>query len=126
MKYKAIPIIIFITCFLLGACGAPSKFVLTGNKFPPYEGPVKILTSPPEAKYVEIGWVSSKGGPIHQWADLLEAMQTEAAQYGSNAIILVTKDSNSSSFVTYNPQFGLVGGSGSSKNLMAIAIRILE
>ncbi|MEW6528232.1 MAG: hypothetical protein AB1444_16385, partial [Spirochaetota bacterium] len=63
---------------------------------------------------------------IHEWTDLIEALQKKAASKGANAIILYQADKNNISMVTYNKQFGLIGSSGTQKSLIAIAIRIIE
>jgi len=117
---------IFLFLILTG-CAATSKFTQTGETYPPYKGPVKVLTEAPnDKKYVEIGWVASSGGMIHEWTDLIEALQKKAASKGANAIILYQADKNNISMVTYNKQFGLIGSSGTQKSLIAIAIRIIE
>ncbi|MEW6614292.1 MAG: hypothetical protein AB1401_02315 [Thermodesulfobacteriota bacterium] len=112
MKRTNVLFALLVVLFLAGC--VTSKFTQTGEAYPPYEGIVKVLTEPPkDKKYVEVGWVASSGGMIHEWTNLIEAMQKEAASKGANAIIL-------------NQQFGLVEGSSTKKSLMAIAVRILE
>jgi hypothetical protein len=126
MKRLGILLVFSLMVLYLVGC-ATSKFTQTGEIYPPYKGVVKVLTEPPKnKKYTEVGWVASSGGMIHEWTDLIEAMQMKAASKGANAIILKQADKNTGSMVTYNPQFGLIGGSGTQKSLMAIAIRILE
>ena len=117
---------IFILCFFLISC-ATSKFTQTGEIFSPYDGPVKVLRAPPEEqKYVEVGWVSSSGGLIHEWTHLIEAMQKKAAKKGANAIVLDLAERPDSAIATYNQQHGFIGGSGTQKSMTAIAIRIIE
>ena len=126
MSRKLTVLAIVFLCMSLVAC-ATGKFTQTGETFPPYEGPVKVLKSPPvDKKYVEIGWVSSSGGMIHEWTHLIEAMQKKAASKGANAIILNQAERPNTALATYNQQFGFVGGSGTQKSMTAIAIRILE
>lgn len=116
----------FVLCFSLVSC-ATSKFTQTGEAFPPYKGTVKVLrTAPGDQKFVEIGWVSSSGGMIHEWTHLIEAMQKKAASKGANAIILNHAERPNSALATYNQQYGFVGGSGTQKSMTAIAIRIIE
>jgi len=80
---------VFIVAVLFLAGCATSKFAQTGEIYPPYEGPVKVLTEQPkDKKYIEVGWVASSGGMIHEWTDLFKAMQKKAASKGENAIIL--------------------------------------
>jgi hypothetical protein len=117
---------VIILCFFLLSC-ATSKFTQTGENFPPYNGAVKVLqAAPTDKKFVEIGWVSSSGGLVHEWTHLIEAMQEKAAAKGANAIILSLAERPNSSLATYNQQYGFVGGSGTQKSMTAIAIRILE
>jgi len=85
-----------------------------------------LTEQPKDKKYIEVGWVASSGGMIHEWTDLIKAMQKKAASKGANAIILNQVDKTNSSMVTYNQQFGLIGSSGTQKSLMAIAIRIIK
>ena len=126
MTKKLAVVAILFFCISLVAC-ATSKFTQTGETFPPYEGLVKVLQSPPvEKNYVEIGWVSSSGGMIHEWTHLIEAMQKKAASKGANAIILNQAERPNTALATYNRQFGFVGGSGTQKSMTAIAIRVLE
>ena len=115
----------FVFAFITGC--ATAKFAQTGQTYPPYDGPVKVLSAPPQGvKYVEIGIVSSAGGMIHQCADLIEALQKEAAKKGANAIIVGGVGESTHAMVTYSPTFGLQGGTFPQKNMMAVAIRILE
>ena len=113
-------------CFFIQSC-ATGKFTQTGNIYPPYNGPVRVFTSPPtDLKYEEIGWVSSSGGMIHEWTRLIESMQKKAASKGANAIIIIKGERPNSSMATYTPQYGFVGGSGYQKSMTAIAIRIFD
>ena len=115
----------FVFVFIMGC--ATAKFAQTGQTYPPYDGPVKVFSAPPQdVKYVEIGIVSSAGGMIHQWVDLIKALQKKAAQQGANAIIVGGADESTHSMVTYNPTFGLQGGTFPQKNMMAVAIRIFD
>lgn len=124
-RINTLVLLSFAALFLYGC--ATSKFTQTGEIYPAYNGPIKVLTElPKDLAYVEIGWVASSGGNIHEWTDLIEAMQKKAATKGANAIVLNQIDKNRSSMITYNQQFGLLGSSSNQKNMMAIAIRILD
>ncbi|MCF8054432.1 MAG: hypothetical protein K9K75_04345 [Deltaproteobacteria bacterium] len=126
MKKIGLIYLIAITIMILVGC-ATSKFIQTGELYPPYKGLVKVLTEVPKDKqYVEVGWVASSGGTVHEWTDLIDALQKKAASKGANAIILNQVDKSNSSMVAYNQQFGLIGSSGTQKSLVAIAIRITE
>ena len=112
--------------FIVG-CAATARFAQTGQVYPPWDGPVKVLSASPEGvKYVEIGIVSSFGGTVHEWIDLITAMQKEAAKRGANAIIVGWSKESSQTMVSYTPAFGLFAISAPRKDLMAMAIRILE
>ncbi len=122
---KRVTTLLFIACMFLVGC-ATAKFTQTGNTYPAYRGPVKVLRSPPtDCEYEEIGWVSSSGGMIHEWTHLAEAMQKKAASKGANAIVVISGEKTKMGMATYTPQFGFVGGYGAQKSLTAIAIRIL-
>ncbi len=123
---KNIKIIFLLIIFILLFQGcATSKFVVTGNTYTPYTGPVKVFQSPLEGiEYEEIGLVSSTGGQVHEWTHLIEAMQKKAAKYGANAIIIIKEDNPKYGMITYTQQYGLVGSSGNWKSLTAVAIRI--
>lgn len=117
--------VFFVIAFITGC--ATAKFAQTGPTYPPYSRPVKVLSAPPQGvNYVEIGIVSSAGGMIHQWADPIEALQKKAASKGANAIIVGGTGESTHAMVTYNPTFGLQGGTFPQKNMMAVAIRILD
>ena len=119
-------IFIFLVVTFVAGC-ATARFAQTGQTYPPYDAPVKVYWAPPkEVKYVEIGIVSSTGGIIHQWAELIEALQKEAASKGANAIIVGGFDNSIHAMMTDNSNFGLPGGTFPQKNMIAIAIRILE
>jgi hypothetical protein len=119
-------VFVFLIFAFVAGCAA-AKFAQTGQTYPPYDAPVKVYWAPPkEVKYVEIGIVSSAGGLIHQWADLIEAMQMEAAKKGANAIIVGGSDDSTHAMMLFNSNFGLPGATFPQKNMMAIAIRILE
>jgi hypothetical protein len=112
-----------ITLLLFQSC-ATSKFVVTGNTYTPYTGPVKVFQSSPEGvEYEEIGIVSSTGGEVHEWTHLIEAMQKKAASYGVNAIIIIKEDKIQKGSIAYT-QYGLYGGTTQYKSLMSVAIRI--
>jgi hypothetical protein len=108
-----------LSVFLAVACitgCATARFAQTGQTYPPYDKPVKVFWAPPqEVKYVEIGIVSSAGGIIHQWAELIEALQNEAANKGANAIIVGGPDDSTHAMMIYNSNFGIPGGYISSK-----------
>ena len=116
---------ILLLSIIMSAC-AQTQFLITGNTYEPWTGPVKILQeAPKDIQYEEIGWVSGKmGGMVSDWGAILKAMQKEAGERGANAIILVNKESSTQASLGGSDQYGFYGGSYQEKNLMAIAIRI--
>ena len=117
---------LLLVTLLFTSC-ATSGFTLTGEKYPPYEGVVKVFYSIPEnIKYEQIGILSSQGGEIHQWTSLIKAMQKKAAKNGANAIIILGQDKDDKAIISYTPQTGLFGSTTKYKNMEAIAIRIVE
>lgn len=120
-------IILWACCFTLLSC-ATSKFTPTGPTFPPNTGFVKVFWgAPPEdAEYDEIGLISSSGGMIHEWTDLIAAMQKKAAKKGANAIIVSAPKENTISTASYNQQMGFYAMSGTTKTMMAVAIHVKD
>ena len=118
---------ILLLSVIMSGC-AQTQFLVTGTTYDPWTGPVKIFQeAPKDIKYEEIGWISGKmGGMVSDWGSILKAMQKEAKERGANAIILVNKESSTQSNLGGSIQYGFYGGSYEEKNLMAIAIRILE
>ena len=104
---------------LISGC-ATASFTQTGQTFPEYEGVVRVFSEPPEdVDYIEVGIVSSKGGTVHDAADLIKALQKKAAKNGANAIILAS-NKETQGFVASQ----YYTGSTTSKEMTAIAIRI--
>jgi uncharacterized protein YbjQ (UPF0145 family) len=121
---KKIIFIIIVFCLLLSC--ATAKFILTGDKYPPYEGTVKVFFEEPiDLKYDEIGIISSTGGMAHEWTHLIEAMQIEAAKFGANAIIIIKENTDELKIISGN-QYGLYGSSASMKSLTSKAVFIKE
>jgi len=111
---------LLVTVSLLSlACMRPEVHLAqTGTVYPPYDGPVKIFKEPPEGvRYEEIGIVSAISRVGHQWAQLLTAMQKQAASVGGNGIILNEPES---------PSFYIRIGRPPNRELSGIAIRIID
>ncbi|MCF7809464.1 hypothetical protein K9N50_00600 [bacterium] len=122
-----------IICYLsslLVSC-ASSKLTLTDYRYPRHFGPVKVLETPPDSiRYREIGIVSSKSGslygqPLHDWSDLIEAMQKQSAKYGANALVITHSDKDLQGYMSSN-SYGTYAGFGAQKGLTGYAIRILN
>jgi len=120
-------LILFAGLIILTLGCAQTRFIVTGSTYEPWPGPVKILQElPKDQRYVEIGWVSGKmSGMVSDWGAILKAMQEEARLKGANAIILIDKDATSQATIG-GSKHGFYGGTYEEKNLMAIAIRILD
>ncbi|WP_421774782.1 hypothetical protein [Gracilimonas sp.] len=114
-------LIFFAAILLFLTSCATASFTQTGpQKFPEYEGVVEVFyEQPQDVEFVEIGIVSSKGGSIHDSADLIKALQKKAAKNGANAIILVS-NKESQGFVASQ----YYTGSTVEKEMSAIAIRV--
>ena len=108
----------------LNAC-AHSQFLATTEKtYEPWTGPVKILREVPKGiKYEELGWVSGTMTPPTDWGTLLKSMQKKAASKGANAIILFGEEAFTQADMSIRFSNS---SSDSEKNLMAIAIRIID
>jgi hypothetical protein len=91
MKRGNAVFVLILASLIFHGC-ATVDFALTGKTYPPYQGPVKIYTTPPtDMIYDEIGWVTADGDFNHPWAKLLQMMQKEAASRGANALIIEEK-----------------------------------
>jgi len=87
-------------------------------------------TPPDSVRYREIGIVSSRSGslygqPLHDWSDLIEAMQKKSAKFGANALIITRSDKDLQGYMSSN-LYGTYAGLGSQKGLTGYAIRILS
>lgn len=116
--------VLFLLVPLFYGC-ATASFTQTGETYPAYEGPVEVYFEVPEVEYERIGIVSSQGGQVHQRADMLEAMQEEAAEYGANAIIILSEKTKDDFAFAAN-EFGAFGGTTTQKNASAVAVRVME
>jgi len=113
-----------VLALLVTGCAATADFARTGNAYPRYEGPVEIYYEVPEdVEYKRVGIVSSKGGQVHSRADMLKAMQEEAAENGANAIIVVSEENKEKLFGSAN-QYGAYVTTITSKSASAVAIRV--
>jgi hypothetical protein len=119
---RRLSVVMLLATFLLllTAC-ATVRFTPTGESYPPFAGPVKILKAyPPEGAYTEVGWVSADGDFNTPWSELLGLMQKEAANRGANAIVIEEK------FTTQmdTPQYSVgVNQQNDVRSVTAVAIR---
>ena len=121
-KYSDVIFILIVIVFLLSGC-ATSKFVPTGKSYPPHSGPVQVFYQIPEGyEYEQIGIVTGKGYEGHDWADVIIAMQKKAAKHGANAILIITSETPHYAYISYNKSYGLMGSSGSQKEMISIAL----
>ena len=75
---------------LLGAC-ATTEYNPTpgGPVYPAYHDEVRVLPGfPPEGSYDSVGIVVAYGVDLNDKEDLIEALRSEAAKRGANAIVL--------------------------------------
>lgn len=121
---------LILACNLLISC-ASSKLAITNYRYPKHYGPVKVMETPPDSvRYREIGIVSSRSGslygqPLHDWSDLIEAMQKKSAKFGANALVITRSDKDLQGYMSSN-LYGTYAGLGSQKGLTGYAIRILN
>jgi hypothetical protein len=117
MKQIIIIPLIAIMSLTAISCATRVEFAQTGNIYPPYNGPVKVLENlPTDLPYEEIGWVSAEGDWNNPWAEMITKMQEKAASKGANAIVLVA---------TNYPQSWGYRRSG-ERSIVVRAIRILD
>jgi hypothetical protein len=107
----------------LCGCAASASFTQTGDRYPAFKGPVKVFFEVPDLDYQRIGIVSSQGGSSHSKADMLKAMQKEAAEYGANAIIVISEKTKENLAFSAG-EFGAFGGTFTEKNASAVAVRV--
>lgn len=121
MKRGKAVFILILASLIFNGC-ATVDFALTGKTYPPYQGPVKIYTTPPtDMRYEEIGWVTADGDFNHPWAKLLRMMQKEAASRGANALIIEEK------FTTkLDAEVNIGTRRDEDRTVTAIAVRIHE
>ena len=76
---------------VLGGCTSPATFqpALGSEKFPPYEGEVKILENLPAAnQYKRVGVVTVEGVLLTKDSNMVAAIKTLAAEKGANAVVM--------------------------------------
>jgi len=113
---------LLVTVFFLAGC-ATVNFTQTGQVFPPYDGPVKILkTRPAEGSYTEVGWVSAEGDFNNPWSQLLGMMQKEAATKGANAIVI--EENFTTRMDTTQVNMGFQNQNAETRSVTAVAIRL--
>ena len=123
---------ILFFCALIGLSAVAgcvsTRFVPTGNRYSPWDGPVKVLREFPEnEEYEEVGWISAKidkeFDDLFDWGDVLVALQKEARKRGANAIVIVEREVISG----HKAEITSLGGKSEStteKGMVVIAIRI--
>lgn len=97
---------LFLTVLMAVAsgCASPAKFQpATGSeKFPPYQGKVKVLENlPPSDQYKRIGVVMVEGVLLTKESDMVASVKREAGENGADAVVMqspvkVTKNSDGS------------------------------
>ena len=75
----------------IGGCASPAKFqpASGAEKFPAYEGTVKVLENlPPSGQYKRVGVVVVDGVLLTKDADMISILKEEAAARGANAVVM--------------------------------------
>lgn len=122
MNRLSLVLFTFASVLTIAGC-ATASFTRTGQSYPAFEGPVKIYFEVPDIEYERIGIVSSQGGQMQSRADMLKAMQEEAAEYGANAIIVISEKTREN-LVFSAGEYGAFGGTATEKNSSAVAVRV--
>jgi hypothetical protein len=128
-------VFVALSIMLIAGESIAASFILTGYRYPRYEGPVRLLTVFPDSgTYREIGITSEKSS--EDYSSLLIGMQVQATRYGANALVIVSnKDSYEAGYssLKLGEQSPIAPGLGTSdayvrnfKDISAKAIRILE
>ena len=108
---------------LIAGCGARVTFVATHEPYEAWKGHVRILHEMPSYDaYIELGILVGQGRDIHDWSDVLRALQKEGKKKGANAIVLIGKKEKKHTSAGASGSVGLYA----EKTMMAKAIRILD
>ena len=92
--------VLLLAAFVSG-CTSPARFTPSSpaEKFPPYEGEVRVLQRLPNAgQFERVGVVVVEGVQLTAEEAMMDAARKKAAQNGANAVVMqgpiqVTKDS---------------------------------
>ena len=95
--------LIVVTAAIAG-CASPATFQPSsgGQKFPPYEGEVRVLENLPSSdQYTRIGIVKVEGVLLTKEMEMVAKIKEKAADKGANAVVMqsamkVTKNSDGS------------------------------
>lgn len=122
------PLSLLMVALVAVGCGSSAKVLsITDKTYPPCNGPVKVFFKPPQCEYEEIAVVSATGtGGGLQLVDLVAIMREKAASIGANGLIIGSATSTADGFTIEGASGGAFGWSTAHKDLMGIAIRILD
>ncbi len=86
---RRVVLMVMALAIAIGGCTSPAKFrPATGEKFPPYEGEVRLLENlPAPGQYRRIGVVVVEGVQLTQEAAMVDVAKRSAAANGADAII---------------------------------------
>jgi hypothetical protein len=95
-------LLLLLLAMTISGCTSPAKFTPASGseKFPPYEGEVRVLENLPSSNQFErVGVVIVEGVQLTKDASMVSAVKKEAAANGANAVVMqapikVTKDSS--------------------------------
>lgn len=93
--------LLFLLAAFASGCTSPAKFAPSSGaeKFPPYEGEVRVLQHlPSPGQFERVGIVTVEGVQLTAEEAMMDAARKKAAQNGANAVVMqgpiqVTKDS---------------------------------
>lgn len=87
----AVMVLLAMLAITMSACTSPARFKpATGaEKFPPYEGKVRVLENMPDAgQFKRVGVVIVEGVLLTKETDMVAAVKREAAKRGADAVVM--------------------------------------
>jgi hypothetical protein len=80
-----------VLALMASSCTSPARFTpSTGSeKYPPYEGQVRVLENlPPSGQFTRVGVVIVEGVQLTNDSDMVAAVKREAAKNGADAVVM--------------------------------------
>lgn len=101
---RILTVILALLIAMIAGCTSPAKFqpATSSEKFPPYQGKVRVLENlPPSDQYKRVGVVMVEGVLLTKESDMVASVKREAAENGADAVVMqspvkVTKNSDGS------------------------------
>jgi hypothetical protein len=90
-RRNALLALLALLAMTASGCTSPARFTpATGSeKYPPYEGQVRVLENlPPSGQYTRVGVVIVEGVQLTKDSDMVAAVKREAARNGADAVVM--------------------------------------